>query len=223
MRLKESPVTYVFLILCTVITLPGIFSTEYYAIFSGEVSDKNWSNYFLMVFQHGQIDTPLSILIHYGLNMVLLLLVGRWTEWLIGSTWFLALSVLAWGTFILTQWASGIWINGSSGIIWAYSPFLLYFSSHSLPEKYHTAIEMAKPLLWIMWVVVTLFMTFIPLLFNPNHTILHTLLYGNLFHLVATLTGLLTYFIWKSNTKNDGSIRGGEELHEGGSARTRNL
>ncbi len=201
MRFKESPVTYAFFFCCTVITLPGVFNSEYYALFSGELTNKRAWNYFMMVFQHGKIDEPLSILIHYGLNMALLFTAGRWTEWLIGSYRFLFLTMLAWSTFILTQWISGIWINGSSGIIWAYSPFMLYLANQPLPEKFKQAQDMAKPLLWIMWGVVTVVMTFIPLLFNPNHSFAHTLIYGNLFHLSATLTGLIVYFFWKQHSK----------------------
>ncbi len=192
----RTPVTLIFFAMCCIVSLPGIFSEEYYLLFSAEPERNYWWNYFTMVFQHGQVDQPLSILIHLGLNMALLLMVGRWTEILLGANRLILLTLTAWLSFILIQLISGIWINGSSGIIWAYSPFLLIIRNDQRGE-FDSVRGMASVLMWVMWLVITMIMTFIPLLFNPAHTLIHTFIFGNLFHLTAVITGFCFYFYWK--------------------------
>ena len=197
MRLK-TPVTYAFLAICSLISLPSAMFPSYFELFSGEPPHKYWWQNFSMAFQHGAKGMPLAILGHLSLNMILLLICGRFTEKLLGTSRFLLLTVVAWLGFILTQWSSGIWINGSSGIIWVYSPFLL------LPIKwakenptFKKQAEQSRVLLIIMWGIVTVAMGFVPLIFNSEHTLLYTFVFGNLDHASATAVGFIFYFIWK--------------------------
>ena len=195
--LRKVPVTLTILLMCTLITLPGVFSDDYYELFSGEASDKHGWNYFTCAFLHGKIGVPVVIILHYLLNMGLLLTLGKWVEVLLGTRRFLILSLTAWAVFILIQWWSGLWVNGSSGIIWAFSPFLLIIKDLPPGSVVGNAREMARPFMWIMWVFVTIFMTFVPLIFNPDHSLLHTFVYGNLYHFMATITGFGFYFAWR--------------------------
>jgi membrane associated rhomboid family serine protease len=192
MIIDKTPVTYVFLYLCLLITVPSVFSSRYYEMFSGELPHENWWQNLTMAFQHGKANNPEATLGHLLLNTILLLTCGRMIEQLLGSKRFLLVSIAAWIGFVATQWISGIWINGSSGIIWAYSPFLLFYIQRDVTEA-----QQAKGLMIIMWVVVTIAMGFVPLLFNPTHSLLYTFFYGNLFHAAATVIGFLFYFLWK--------------------------
>ncbi len=206
MKNRDTPVVWILFILCSLITLPGIFSETYYELFSAEAREKNWWNYLLSVFQHGKSGIPVATLIHYALNMILLLIVGKWVEYLISSRHFTMLTFTAWGVFLLTETLSGIWINGFSGIIWACSPFLLYIDRHPVDGYLKNIRHLVRPLLWIMWGVVTIMMTFVPLIFNPAHSLLHTFVFGNLFHFMATLTGFAYLYFWQKK-HNHGDIR----------------
>lgn len=151
-----------------------------------------------MVFQHGASGVPPAILLHLALNTALLLTCGAMAERLLGSGRFLMLTLAAWCTFIAAQSISGIWINGSSGIIWAYSPFLFVSILRSNTDtKWRQSARRARGLLVIMWVIVPVAMGFVPLLFNRNHSLAHTFFYGNLFHFVSGFTGAAAYLLWR--------------------------
>lgn len=195
---QSTPTTYILLLICLIISVPSAFIPNYYSIFSGELPHQYWWQKMTMAFQHGAVGQPLAILGHLALNMTLLLTCGRMTEQLLGGRRFLVLTIGALVGFILTQWISGIWINGSSGIIWAYSPFLLsIIQNGKRDQQYAIPAQQAKVLLIIMWGVVTVLMGFVPLIFNPNHSLLHTFFFGNLFHASATAVGFVFFFLWK--------------------------
>lgn len=193
-------VTNVFLICCAIVSVPSAFSETYFELFSGVWPHEHDWQFFTMTFQHGAKGQPLAVLIHFFLNMVLLVACGRIVEPILGTAKFLLLIFSAWIGYIMVQWISGIWINGSSGVIWALSPFLL------LPVKWakvnnsdQEETGQAKLLLFVMWGVVTVAMGFVPLIFNPNHSLLYTFFYGNLFHATATTVGFLYYFTWRKS------------------------
>lgn len=194
----KTPITNTFIIICLLVSLPSAFSASYFDIFSGELPHEFWWQNLTMAFQHGAKGQPVTILIHLSLNMILLSVVGKEVESMLGSKRFFALSLTAWVGFIATQWISGLWINGSSGIIWAYSPFLLiHFKWAKQNEAYQTKADRSKGILILMWGIVTIFMGLTPLLFNPNHPILYSFFFGNLFHASATAVGFILFFVWR--------------------------
>jgi len=198
----KNKVTIGFMVLCCLVTIPGIFSRQYFELFNSELPHEFWWQKVTMPFQHGASGKPLAILGHWLLNMIILFNCGKIVENLIGSTRLLILSVVAWFTFYITCQISGIWINGSSGIIWSYSPVLLVPLKWAKEDnRYNALANRCRGLLVIMWGVVTVAMGFIPFLFNPNHTMLHVFFFGNLFHFVAVMTGFGFYFLWHHSGK----------------------
>lgn len=199
--MRQTPVTLTFLILCLIITGPGIFSQTYFEWFNSELPHEYFWQTFTMPFQHGAKGQPVAILIHLMLNISLLLLVGREVERLLGESRFLILSIVAWIAYLGIQSVTGLWINGASGIIWAYSPFLLVIIKKARNNPLRTGLaERSKVLLVIMWGIITIAMGFVPLIFNPNHDWIDTFIYGNQYHATATMVGFVFYFFWKKNT-----------------------
>jgi len=193
------PVTTSYLVLCLLITVPAVFSEAWFEMFSAEPPWEHIWQPFMSAFLHGANGNPLFTLIHLVLNMTLLIILGAKLEILLGSRRFFGLNLMAYIIFLLVQLLSERWINGSSGVIWAYSPFLLLFykgrSSLMTPD-------MARVLMVIMWIVVTLAMGVLPRLFNPVHSWRYAFMFGNLFHFSAVATGFVFYFRWKDQLKN---------------------
>lgn len=201
--MKSTPISYAFIGFCLLISVPSAFSESYFELFSGELPHEYWWQSFTMVFQHGAVSQPLSILIHLGLNMFLMVVCGVEVEKMLGLKKFLILTCSAWAGFIVTQLVSAHWINGSSGVIWAYSPFLiLHITRAKLDSSYQMVAERSRGILLIMWVVVTVIMGFVPLIFNPNHSLLYTFFFGNLFHASGVLVGFIFYLVWKKELLN---------------------
>jgi membrane associated rhomboid family serine protease len=193
----DTPVCDFLATICILVSVPSAFSQTWFEWFSGELPHEFWWQNATMAFQHGAAGMPVAILGHLALNLALLLTCGRMVERLLGSCRVLILTITAWVGFIATQWISGIWINGSSGIIWAYSPFLLtIIRKGKLDSGDKPEASQARILLVVMWGVVTVFMGFVPLLFNPTLNFGYTFFFGNLFHASATLLGFVFYAIW---------------------------
>jgi len=196
----KTPVTISFLILCVLVSVPSVFSTNYFEVFNSELPHEYWWQQITMPFQHGAKGAPLAILGHLALNMILLVACGVLAEKMLGSARMLALTIATWLVFYFTQKLSGIWINGSSGIIWAYTPFLLQVINWGkTDERFEHYAERSKRLLVVMWGIVTVLMGFLPLLFNPNHSLLDTFFFGNLFHFSATMTGFVFFLVWRNS------------------------
>ena len=201
-KLKQTPVVYMLLILCLLVSVPSAFSDNYYRIFSGELPHDFWWQNFSMALQHGVIGMPVAILVHLFLNLFLLVTCGRIVEQILGSSKFLLLTMIAWGGFIITQWLSGIWVNGASGIIWAYSPFLLpIFKWAKEDDRFIKWKGEARFLLVLMWGITTLLMGLVPILFNNEHGLLYSFFFGNLFHASATLVGFIVFGIFRKKIR----------------------
>ena len=194
----QTPATYCFMLICILVSVPSAFIPSYFELFSGELPHEYWWQNFSMAFQHGAKGSPIAVLGHLSLNITLLVTCSRLTEKLLGSARFLILTFAAWTGFFMAQWLSGVWINGSSGIIWAYSPFLLLpIKWAKQDDHFKKHAERSRILLIVMWGVVTVAMGFVPLLFNPDLNLLYSFFFGNLFHASATLVGLILYLIWR--------------------------
>jgi membrane associated rhomboid family serine protease len=197
---KPTPVTNIFLLLCLGVSVPSAFFPQVFDLFSGELPHEYWFQHFTLAFQHGARGMPLAILGHLAVNIFLLLTCSRLVERLLGSGRFLLLSLVAWGGYALAQQVCCIWINGASGIIWAYSPFLLLPIrwSRSNPQWKRTA-GTCLALLLLMWGAVTLALGLVPFLSDPGQSLMRTFFFGNLFHLTATAIGFVFFALWSRN------------------------
>lgn len=185
-------ITYGFLVLCLLVTLPSLAFPQLYDILGGIAPRRHWWQPLTAAFEHGWPGFPGSI--HLALNLFLILECGRPCERLLGSGRFLLLGVAALaasaGAQTLTEG-----VNGSSVVIWAWGPPLaaaLVWARRRDPEVAATAAyRRLRGILVLMYGVVVLVMGALPYLAGWRGNPLVALLRANLFHLVATGIGIL--------------------------------
>ncbi|HSR50875.1 MAG TPA: rhomboid family intramembrane serine protease [Acidobacteriota bacterium] len=185
-------VTYGFLGLCLLITIPTLFFPGLYEIFGGVEPRRHCWQVFTAAFEHGWPGFHGSI--HLALNTFLILECGRPCERLLGSRRFLVLGLLSLAAnalvLALTEGA-----NGSSMVIWSWGPPLfaaLLWSRRQDPSAAGSAAsQRIVGILVVMYAVITLVMGLLPYLFGWRGNPLVALFRANIFHLTATAVGAL--------------------------------
>lgn len=183
-------VTYAFLTLCLLATVPILLRPELYRVFGGIQPRQNWWQPFTAAFVHGWPGFPGWI--HLALNALLILECGRACERLLGGRRFLVLGTLSLGANALVlSLTEGT--NGSSLVIWSWGP-ALFVALRWAKDREEDVTESpayirVRGVLLVMYVLITLVMALLPYLYGWRGNPLVSLLRGNLFHLVATVVG----------------------------------
>jgi membrane associated rhomboid family serine protease len=188
---SKALVTYSFLTLCVLVTVPSLFLPELYNVFGGIHPRQHWWQPFTASFEHGWPGFHGSV--HLALNAFLILECGRPCERLLGRGRFLLLGLLALaanaGAVTLTEG-----VNGSSLVIWAWGPPLfLALAETKRREPGVTSSHSYRRLrgiLVLMYGVIVLAMGIVPYAAGWRGNPLNALFVGNLFHLVATAVGI---------------------------------
>lgn len=183
-------VTYAFLGLCLLVTIPTLLHPELYGVLGGIEPRRGWWQLFTAAFEHGWPGFHGSV--HLGLNVFLILECGRPCERTLGSGRFLVLGLLALGANALTQmFTAGV--NGSSLVIWSWGPPLFVALLWARRRDPNVVRNPAYRRLWgilvLMYGVIVLAMALLPYLSGWRGNPLTALLRGNLYHLVATGVG----------------------------------
>jgi membrane associated rhomboid family serine protease len=157
-----------------------------------------------MSFAHGFPGFPL--LVHLAANGVLFWFCGPFCEKILGTTRFAILVGTAIIGFSLTHmlfWVDG---HGASGVIWALAPVVfvtLRVYRKTAPEmKNDPTAQQSKIILFIMWIIVTFFMTLIPYFQGWQGNPLWAIVLGNTFHITATIIGFVFALSWRKHIEN---------------------
>lgn len=144
-------------------------------------------------FQHGFNDV--SAIIHLIVNLILIWFLGTYLEKIIGSFRFLMISVLSCFLFVILQRLILSLGQGFSPIIMTYAGVLFvvitqskYIKTRSVFEDYYRTIVSIEIILWF---VLPIIMTFIPLYYDSNSNLLSSFFLGNIYHIIGGLFGLL--------------------------------
>lgn len=184
-------VTYSFLALCCVITLPTLAFPSLYGYLGGAAPWRFPWQPFTAVLEHGWPGFPGSV--HLALNAFLMLECGRPCERLLGSGPFLILGIASVMANAVAQYLAG-GVNGSSLVIWAWGPPLfvaLRWAKRRDPRATGSpAYGRIRAVLVVMYVAIVVAMGLLPYLAGWRGNPLQALLTGNLFHLVATGVGV---------------------------------
>jgi membrane associated rhomboid family serine protease len=191
-RAGRPVVTYAFLALCLLVTVPTLVFPQLYDLLGGIAPRRHPWQLFTAAFEHGWPGFPGAV--HLALNLLLILECGRPCERLLGSARFLALSLLALAANALALAATD-GVNGSSLVIWAWGPALwlaLRWAKRHDPAVRQTAsYQRLHAILLLMYGILVLVMALLPYFFGWRGNPLLALLRANTFHLVATAVGVL--------------------------------
>jgi membrane associated rhomboid family serine protease len=186
-------VTYGFLALCLLVTLPTLLYPRLYDVFGGIEPRLHPWQLFTAAFEHGWPGFHGSV--HLALNVFLILECGRPAERLLGHGRFLLLGALS----LLANAAAQAFtegVNGSSLVIWSWGPplFLALAWAKGLDPGVARAVPAygrIRAVLILMYGVIVAVMGVLPYAFGAHMNPLVALLRGNLYHLVATGVGVL--------------------------------
>lgn len=189
-------VSWGFLGLCMGMTaLAWAFPSIHAAL--GEVEEKRsfWQA-LPSVFLHGLPGVP--ALLHLGVNSALILECGRPCERLLGSGRFLALCLASLGVNAGLQTLTG-GVNGSSQVIWSWGPplFVALLWARRQPGGAGGDAVRVRNVLIVMYVLVSLGMGILPYAAGWRGNPLIGFLMGNLFHISATLVGVIAALYWR--------------------------
>jgi membrane associated rhomboid family serine protease len=191
-RRSQTPyVTYAFLGLCLLVTLPTLAFPRLYDVFGGIEPRRYPWQVFTAAFEHGWPGFHGAI--HLALNTFLILECGRPCERLLGSRAFLTLCLLSLlANAAVLSLTEGV--NGSSLVIWSWGPPLfvaLRWARRSDPAVTHRgSFARVRGVLVLMYGVIVVAMAALPYLFGWRGNPLVALAIGNLYHGVATAVGV---------------------------------
>ncbi len=184
-------ITFILLITCSIVTIPTYFQNELWYIFALRSEPFYFWQVFSGVFEHS-IFPDWFLWAHFLGNMSMLLVFGILIERLLGSKRMLIISLTAAivhvGFFQFRFRGHMISGSGASGIVYAYAPIAFYILL-ILYRKYSVNLEKYK-LFWAILMEFVFCWLFITIMSSWSET--------NIYHVVATIIGIVLVFIYKS-------------------------
>ncbi len=184
-------ITFILFITCSIVTIPTYWQNELWYIFSIRSKPFYFWQVFSGVFEHS-VFPSWFLWAHFLGNMSMLLVFGILIERHLGSKRMLIISLTAAvvhvGFFQLRfrgQLSSG---SGTSGIVYAYAPIAFYILL-ILYRKYCVDLKKYK-LFWAILIEFLFCWLFITVMSSWSET--------NIYHVVATIIGIVFVFIYKN-------------------------
>lgn len=191
-------VSTIFVLTFTSVTLVTIFFPNLRNSMGCYTGDCDFGQLLTVAYQHGFDET--SGLVHLLVDIVLMIILGTFTEKVMGNFRFLILTVATLLIYTLVHFTFRMIGHGASPIIYAYVPIVFYALSEGRLIKTRSAYddhyrELRNVLIVVVFVLPILF-SFVPINFDSNFTLMESALYGNLFNLLGLGCGFvfLTFF-----------------------------
>lgn len=192
------------IMLCaSVVTIATIVFPNLQHVFGSYNENTDFMQRLTIAFQHG--FEAKSAVVHLLVDIVLLALVGTYVEKIMGSYLFFLLNLVAIAQYIFIHALLGMTGHGGSGLIWAYAPMLFYSLNEGRLLKTRSQFDEMyftfRTVLVIMYTIIPLLMSIIPIYFDSESPMLQAVFFGNIFHLSATLTGIGFVVIYREKVR----------------------
>jgi len=198
-RLKTY-VSYILAACMVIITSLTILIPELKALYG--VGDGPAVNIFVRLtipFQHGFNDT--SAMIHLGLNLILMWVLGTYLEKVLGSYRFLIVTLVSFFVYILFHRLLLLIGHGFTPIIMTYSGVMIivmaegrFVKTRSMFEDYFKTLRGIQLGIWLLLPVL---MVFVPLYYNSLSSLAQNIFYGNITHVMGGATGIAMGFAFR--------------------------
>lgn len=175
---------------CILVSVPTYFYPELYDVFGGEkLVYYPWQlvTHFL---QHGSYMGPLPLLLHLICNLMVVMTFGVISEKVLGAKRFFIIIIASLFIAQFFRLTLGVWGNGASSITWAFGP-IAFLCILNMNRK-----DRAKLLKdFMFYVCIFIFLVIWVLITAVN--IANGWFYSNLFHLIATIVGIVFALTWR--------------------------
>lgn len=156
-----------------------------------------------VAFQHG--FEMRSAVVHLLVDLVLYAMMGIFLEKVMGAWMFFLLNFSAILFYIIVHLVFDMTGHGGSGLIWAYAPLVFYTLNEGRLLKTRSQFDefyrTLRTVLVVMYTLIPLLMSIIPIYFDSESPLLQSVINGNLFHVTATLWGIGFLMIYRENVR----------------------
>lgn len=191
-----SLISMIFLLTCSIVTIPTYFHNELYYVFAFQSNPFYFWQAFSGIFEHS-IFPSWFLWAHFLGNMSILIIFGILIERLLGSKKMMILTLSAGIIYIAFfqirfygETTSG---SGASGIVYAYAP-LVFYILYVIVIRHKNDLRGEK----IYWLLVVEF-----IFMWGAITAVQTWNGTNIYHFVATLVGICFVFLYKSSINKE--------------------
>lgn len=194
----------VFIFTFTAVTLSTVFFANLKSSMGCYSNDCSFIQRLTVAYQHGFDE--ISSLIHLMVDIVLMILLGTFTEKVLGNFRFLILTISTILLYTLVHNLFGMIGHGASPIIYAYVPFVFYSLTEGRLIKTRSAYddhfrELRNVLIIVVFLLPVLF-SFVPINFDSNFSWVDCIIYGNLFNLIGLVSGILFLSVYKNHLRS---------------------
>jgi membrane associated rhomboid family serine protease len=177
------------------VTVSTYFFPEVNNVFGGTKQKYYIWQYLTMIFEHGSYDLP--PLLHMFANIAVVGFFGVITERLLGIKRFLILNIITTIVYYIYFYCmNGLYVNGGSGIIWAYTSVVLYTVIFLLKNDKSKVIKDFMFYVFILlltgtWIIITV----------ADYKIHGEVSLGIKSHFISVLLGFFFVLLWKEYIK----------------------
>lgn len=154
-------------------------------------------------FCHGYSD--LTSIIHLGINLIFIYLLGSFLEKVIGGFRFLLVTLLSYVVYVSIHRLTLMIGHGFTPMIMTYSgiTFILLFEGRFV--KTNTVFDNYYKLLWgvqvILWIIAPIIFSIIPIYFDAHSDTLQKIFYGNIANISCGILGIILGFLLRSQIR----------------------
>jgi hypothetical protein len=195
----------VFTLTFTAVTLSTVFFTNLRNSIGCYSGDCSFIQRLTVAYQHGFDE--ISALIHLMVDIVLMILLGTFTEKVLGNFRFFILVFSTILVYTIIHNIFGMIGHGASPIIYAFVPIIFYALTEGRLIKTRSAYddhyrELRNVLVVVVFILPVLF-SFVPINFDSNFNWFDSIIYGNLFNAVGLLCGIFFLYIFKAHIRTN--------------------